>query len=117
SLIRLESSREILATGECSTETRYYISSLNESAEIIERKIRSHWEIENKLHWVLDVSFNEDDSTIHDENAAQNFSLLRKVALVLLKQDQSKGSIKGKRKKAGWDNNFILRIIQPINSI
>ncbi len=117
SLVRIESSREILATGECSTETRYYISSLAESAEVIEHKIRSHWEIENKLHWVLDVSFNEDASTIHDENAAQNFSLLRKIALVLLKQDQSKGSIKGKRKKAGWSNQFILHLIQEANLI
>ncbi|MCL4167518.1 UNVERIFIED_CONTAM: hypothetical protein GTU68_008425, partial [Idotea baltica] len=99
SIIRLECSRTILATNEESNETRYYISSLTESAEMVERKIRSHWEIENKLHWTLDVSFGEDASAIHDENAAQNFSLLRKIALTLLKQDSSKGSIKAKRKK------------------
>ncbi len=115
SIIRLESSREILATGECSQETRYYISSLTESAEVIERKIRSHWEIENKLHWMLDVSFAEDASTIHDENAAQNFSLLRKIALILLKQDKSKGSVKAKRKKAGWDDQFLFSIIITAN--
>ena len=117
SIIRLESSREILATGESSNETRYYISSLGESAEIIERKIRSHWEIENKLHWTLDVSFGEDASAIHDENAAQNFSLLRKIALILLKQDSSKGSIKAKRKKAGWNDKFLFNLIGSINSI
>lgn len=117
SVIRLESTREILATGECSQETRYYISSLTESAEAIERKIRCHWEIENKLHWTLDVSFAEDASAIHDENAAQNFSLLRKIAMTLLKQDSSKGSIKAKRKKAGWDDSFIFQIINSANFI
>jgi len=117
SLIKLESSREILSTGQCSTEVRYYISSLNESAQVIEHKIRSHWEIENKLHWTLDVSFGEDASSIHDENAAQNFSLLRKIAMTLLRQDTSKGSIKGKRKKAGWDNDFLLQVIYQANFI
>ena len=73
--------------------------------------------MDHALHWVLDVSFGEDASTIHDENAAQNFSLLRKIALILLKQDESKGSIKGKRKKAGWSNEFILDIIQSANFI
>lgn len=115
SLVKLESVRERLATGECSTETRYYLSSLQESAQLIEEKIRSHWSIENKLHWVLDVSFREDASAIHDKNAAQNFSLLRKIALILLKQDASKGSIKGKRKKAGWDDNFLLQAIFQAN--
>lgn len=117
SIIRLESSREILATGQCSAESRYYISSLSESAEVIERKIRNHWEIENKLHWTLDVSFAEDASAIHNDNAVQNFSLLRKIALILLKRDSSKGSIKGKRKKAGWDNNFLLHLIVSIDPI
>jgi predicted transposase YbfD/YdcC len=115
SLIKLESSREILSTGQRSTEVRYYISSLNESAQVIEHKIRRHWEIENKLHWTLDVSFGEDASSIHDENAAQNFSLLRKIAMALLRQDTSKGSIKGKRKKAGWDNDFLLQVIFQAN--
>lgn len=117
SIIRLDSSREILATGECSHETRYYISSLTESAKMIERKIRSHWEIENKLHWTLDVSFAEDASAIQDENAAQNFSLLRKIALILLKRDSSKGSIKAKRKKAGWDDSFLFHLIESANFI
>ena len=117
SVVSVESYREILATGEHSTENRYYISSLTESAQTIEHKIRQHWEVENKLHWVLDVSFGEDASSIHDENAVQNFSLLRKIALILLKRDDSKGSIKGKRKKAGWNNEFILDIIQAANFI
>ena len=115
SLVKIEASRETLSTGHCSTETRYYLSSLNESAQVVEHKIRSHWEVENKLHWTLDVSFGEDASSIHDVNAAQNFSLLRKIALVSLKQDSSKGSIKGKRKKAGWDNDFLLEVIFQTN--
>ena len=115
SLIKLESSREILSTGQNSTEVRYHISSLNEPAQAIEHKIRGHWEIENKLYWTLDVSFGEDASSIHNENATQNFSLLRKIAMTLLRQDTSKGSIKGKRKKAGWDNDFLLQAIFQAN--
>ena len=115
SLIKLESSLEVLATGQRSTEVRYYISSLDEPAQSIEHKIRRHWEIENKLHWTLDVSFGEDASSIHNENAAQNFSLLRKIAMTLLRKNTSKGSIKGKRKKAGWDNDFLLAVIFSAN--
>lgn len=115
-MVKIEASRETLNTGHSSTETRYYLSSLGESAQVVERKIRSHWEVENKLHWTLDVNFGEDASSIHEVNAAQNFSLLRKIALVSLKQDSSKGSIKGKRKKAGWDNDFLLRVIFQTNS-
>ena len=83
------------------TETRYYISSKNESAVYFQKNIRSHWGIENKLHWMLDVVFHEDQSRKRAGNAAQNFSLINKIALTLLKKESSSTkSIKIKRKES-----------------
>ncbi|HVJ05867.1 MAG TPA: transposase, partial [Candidatus Saccharimonadales bacterium] len=74
--------------------------------------IRQHWSIENKLHWALDVSFGEDLDRKRAGNAAQNFSLLNRLALNLLKQDQTtKLGLKGKRLKAGWDNDYLLQLL------
>lgn len=96
-----------------STEKRYYILSNNPSAEKFGEAIRSHWSIENSLHWILDVSFGEDACQVRAENAAANFSLLRKIALSLLKQENSyKCGIKSRRKAAGWDENYLLRLIK-----
>jgi len=111
SLLRVESTTEHLKQNRISRETRYYISSLKPTAEAALNIIRAHWQIENSLHWVLDVSFAEDACTIHDSNGAENFSLLRKIALALLKKDPTNGSIKGKRKRAGWNNDFLLSLI------
>jgi predicted transposase YbfD/YdcC len=80
-----------------STETRFYISSLPSSeVQKIAEAIRAHWQVENNLHWVLDVVFREDDSRVRDKAAAQNISWMRKIAIYLLKQDSSKGSMKSK---------------------
>ena len=74
--------------------------------------IRGHWGIENSLHWVLDISFREDESRVRTGNAAENLALIRHMALNLLKQDNtSKVSIKGKRKRAGWDSDYLLAVI------
>ncbi|MFV0566238.1 MAG: transposase, partial [Flavobacteriaceae bacterium] len=74
--------------------------------------IRMHWGIENKLHWVLDMAFSEDASRKRAGNAAQNFSVLSKIALNLLKQDtQTKQGIKGKRLKAAYDNSYLIKIL------
>jgi predicted transposase YbfD/YdcC len=73
--------------------------------------IRSHWGIENQLHWCLDVIFAEDDSRIRKDNAPRNMTLLKRLALNLLRQDTSKGSLKMKRYRAGLDNNFLLQIL------
>ncbi len=71
-----------------------------------------HWNIENQLHWVLDVQFSEDDSRIRKDNAPQNLSLIRQVALNLLNQDKSiKAGIKTNRKRAGWDNSYLLKVL------
>ena len=113
SLVRIESERFIKATGESKKETRYYISSLPADASLLNRSIRSHWGIENSLHWILDVAFNEDHSRKRVGHAAQNFSLMSRIALNLLKNEETtKQGIKGKRLKAGWDPNYLLDIIK-----
>jgi predicted transposase YbfD/YdcC len=95
-----------------SVETRYYLSSLENAAELLNGAVRSHWGVENSLHWVLDVTFNEDRSRIKKENAPENFGLLRRLALCLLKKETtSKRSIKGKRLQAGWDDGYLQRIL------
>lgn len=111
-LIRIESERFFKVSGKAETETRYYISSKNQSAAYFQKNIRSHWGIENKLDWMLDVIFHGDQSRKRAGNAAQNFSLVNKIALTLLKRDlSSKRSIKIKRKRAGWDRDYLIKIL------
>jgi len=106
----VEATREV--NGKVSTETRYYLTSLTGSAEELARAVRNHWQVENSMHWVLDVAFREDDCRTRDRRAAQNFSLLRKIALNLLKNEKSvKVGVKGKRLRAGWDNQYLLRVL------
>lgn len=98
---------------------RYYISSKKATAQQFNEYIRSHWGIENKLHWCLDVAFNEDSSKKRDKNAAQNFSLMTKSALNLMKNHEAdakdsggtKISIRRKRLMAAWDNDYLLDIL------
>jgi len=113
SLVRVEAERFHKATGEIEHETRYYISSLPPEATRLNRAVRQHWGIENSLHWVLDVAFHEDQSRKRAGYSAQNFSLLNRIALNLLKHEKSiKVGIHGKRLVAGWDNNFLLRLLR-----
>jgi predicted transposase YbfD/YdcC len=111
-LVRIESERYHKATGKTEREIRYYITSLHADAEELNRAIRQHWGIENRLHWALDVSFGEDLDRKRAGHAAQNFSLLNRIALNMLKQDKTcKLGIKGKRLKAGWDNEYLLQLL------
>jgi len=111
-LVRIQAERYHKATGKTERETRYYITSLQPDAAQLNRIIRQHWGIENKLHWVLDVAFGEDLSRKRQGHAAQNFSLLNRIALNLLKQDKSsQRGIKGKRLKAGWDHSYLLKLL------
>jgi predicted transposase YbfD/YdcC len=93
-------------------ELRYFISSLPNDAKLLAQSIRQHWGIENSLHWGLDVAFREDDSRIRKDNAPQNFAILRHIANSLLQQNKSvKTGIKNKRLKAGWDNEYLAKVL------
>jgi predicted transposase YbfD/YdcC len=112
SIISIESQRTILETGEIQSEHRFYISSLQTTAEHFNRIIRAHWSIENKLHWSLDVTFKEDLSTKQAGNAAENFSTITKIALNLLKNENTKKiSIKNKRLLCGWNEDYLSNIV------
>lgn len=98
--------------GQESVATRYYISSLARNAIKLAQAVRTHWSIENSLHWVLDVSFDEDACRIRKDHAPQNMTLLRQIALNLLGRDKStKIGIAAKRKKAGWDDAYLVKIL------
>lgn len=113
SIVGIVSRRTIVATGETSEETRYYITSLgNDKPEEIAGAIRKHWGIENNLHWQLDFTFREDESR-KVKNAARNFSTITKMALSILKNDKTtNGSLNLKRMKAGWDENYLSRLLE-----
>jgi predicted transposase YbfD/YdcC len=92
------------------SDVRYFISSLKPGVKRFAAAVRGHWGIENSLHWVLDVTFNEDQSRIRKDYGPDNFALLRRFALCLIKQDSSPGSIKKKRKRAAWNNQALASI-------
>ena len=101
-----------IVQGKTTIETRYYISSLPNDAQKLGESVRSHWGIENSLHWVLDVGFREDDCRIRKDNAPQNFAILRHISLNLLNQEKtSKTGAKNKRLRAGWDDGYLTKIL------
>lgn len=113
SIVRIESKREFKNSDKPTEKAiRYYISSCTLKPNEFQQSIRLHWGIENKLHWVLDVGFNEDASRKRKQNAAQNYSVLLKIALNLLKNEKTgKQGIKGKRLKAAWDEAYLLKVL------
>ena len=112
-IVCIESIRYLKASQAEQKQTRYYITSLDADAVKIARAIRSHWGIENSLHWLLDVAFHEDGSRKRAGNAAENFSVICRIALNLIKNNTSKKrSVKGKRLIAGWDNDYLLDILK-----
>lgn len=96
-------------------EEHYYISSLTTSAAHLLAAKRAHWQIENSLHWVLDIAFREDESRLHKNNGAQNFAILRHIALNALKQETSvKLGLYNKRLKAAWNHNYLLKVLATL---
>jgi predicted transposase YbfD/YdcC len=114
-VVAVENIRSINGTAGTECEIRYFLSSCIASPEVLAQAIRQHWHIENSLHWVLDVTFREDDCRIRDKVAVRNFALLRKIAINLVtRHNNSRVSLKGRRKKAGWNNAYMLQILTGI---
>ncbi len=103
--------RHIERDGKATNETSYYICSIDAKVCLFSESARSHWSIENSLHWVMDVVFGEDSSRIHTGHAAENMSFLRRFVTTLLKRDTSKSSLKQKRKEAAWDTRFLEKLL------
>ena len=96
-------------------EDRYYLSSLEGNAQRLLDATRTHWQIENGLHWVLDIAFREDECRIRKEHGAENFATLRHIALNLLKQEKTaKMGVKAKRLRAGWDEDYLLKVLSGL---
>ncbi len=112
-IIKIDSIREFKNSDKQPEKaTRYYIASLVDTAVNHQNNIRSHWGVENKLHWTLDVAFSEDASRKRKNNAAQNYSILLKIALNLLRNEKTeKQGIAGKRLKAGWNEAYLLKVL------
>ena len=108
-VVMVESSREI--SGKVETETRFYITSLVMLAHLLGPVVRSHWAIENSLHWVLDMVFRDDECRLRTEHAPANFTTIKHMALNLLRRAPGKNSLRGRRKAAGWDDEFLASLI------
>jgi predicted transposase YbfD/YdcC len=105
--------RERTVGDETTVEKAYYLTTRSADPERLGEIIRRHWAIENELHWVLDMTFDEDHSRVRDRNSTMNLALLRKLALSLLKREQSdpRKSIAMKRRRAGWDNDTLFTVL------
>ena len=111
-VLAVETIRSITGTYKVEAEIRYFLTSCRDDPVTLARAIRRHWSVENGLHWVLDVTFREDDSRVRDRTAARNLALLRKVALDLVAKDRgSRASLRGRRKKAAWNDDYMLQLI------
>ena len=104
--------RSIRQTGEkTSDEVRYFISSRKLTVREFATAVRKHWSIENSLHWVLDIVFRDDESRVRTRHAATNFVTLKHITLNMLKGVAGKASMRVRRKRAGWDDNFLLSVL------
>ena len=110
SLVKIVSHRQL--NGRTTIQTRYFISSLTTTAQRCLTICRSHWHIENSLHWLLDVTFSQDHNRVHKDHAPENLAVSQHIALVLIKQEKSsKSSVNTKRLRAGWDNAYLWKIL------
>lgn len=114
-LVRVESSRTLKAQPDkTSSETRYFLTSLDATAERFLAISKNHWSIENQLHWMLDVVFSEDQARARTQNAAENLSTLRKIALQLLVRAEDKVSMKNRRFKAALNDDYMFQLLNPL---
>ena len=112
-VVKVQAERRVGA--ETTLNERYFLTSLTAKAKALLPIIRTHWSIENGLHWVLDIAFREDESRLRKDHGPENFALLRHIALNLLKQETTtRASIKGKRLKAGWDEAYLLKVLSGL---
>jgi len=111
-VLAVETIRGVNGTPKVEAETRYFLSSCRNDPATLGRAIRTHWDIENALHWVLDVTFREDDSRVRDRRAARNLAVLRRIAINLVGRDRSaKASVRARRKKAAWNDDYMLQLL------
>ena len=111
-VLAVESIRRVTGEAKVQTQVRYFLTSAIDDPALLAQAIRRHWAIENNLHWVLDVTFGEDQSRVRERNAVCNWAVLRKMALNLLARDPAKISLKAKRKKAAWNNDYMAQLLQ-----
>lgn len=112
-VVKVTAERDIKS--EISVESRYYISSLDSDAPKLLDATRTHWGIENCVHWVLDIAFREDECRIRKDNGAHNFAILRRIALNLLTAEKSvKLGVHNKRLNAAWDNEYLLKVLSSL---
>ncbi|PCI39663.1 MAG: hypothetical protein COB50_00850 [Thiotrichales bacterium] len=90
---------------------KHVAASIKPNACRFAQAVRQHWSIENNVHWQLDVTFDEDKLRARAKNAAHNLSIMRRMVLNILKLEKSKGSLKGKRKKAGWSESYLTKLL------
>jgi predicted transposase YbfD/YdcC len=110
SVVKVESQRTV--GSKVSIECRFFLSSLPADAKRVLGAVRDHWGIENSLHWVLDMAFAEDSSRVRRDHSPQNLATLRHLALNLLRQEKTdKNGVKNRRLRAGWDNDYLIKVI------
>ncbi len=98
-------------TAKTSTETAYYLLSTALTGERFNEAVRSHWGVENRLHWRLDVVMNEDQDRSRMDNSPHNLAVLRHMALNVMQKDKTGGSLRCKFKRAGWDDAYLARLL------
>src|SRR5215218_1351578 len=111
-VLAVETIRGVNGRSKVEAEIRCFLSSCRDDPTTLGRAIRTHWDIENALHWVLDVTFREDDSRVRDRRAARNLAVLRRIAINLVGRDRSaKASVRARRKKAAWNDDYMLQLL------
>jgi predicted transposase YbfD/YdcC len=109
-IVMVESSREI--SGKIEQETRLYVTSLVMLAHLIGPTVRSHWAVENSLHWVMDMLFRDDECRVRTNHAPANFTTIKHMAQNLLRKSPGKSSLRSRRKAAGWDDDFLASLVK-----